>query len=187
MRTAEYFAALASCLTRVEATGSYGNPRFLETAVETCVDLLKSVQASDREVHLIGNGGSAALVAHAHNDLVKAAGLRARVHQDGPLQSAYANDCGYGVAFAKSLERLMRSSDVLIAVSSSGESVNILNAVTASRKRQAIVITLSGFEPDNSLRRMGDHNFYVPARHYGMVELTHGALLHHLTDEVSRA
>lgn len=155
------------------------------SGLDRCVQLLRDVKASDREVHLVGNGGSAAVVAHAHNDFVKAAGMRARVYQDISLQSAYTNDDGHTVAFFNPLKLLMRLSDVLIAVSSSGESLNILEAVKAAREHKAIVITLTGFRPANPLRALGDHNVYVQSDNYGYVELAHAAILHYLTDQVA--
>lgn len=186
MMVQEYFSALFDCGCDVQASLA-GEAVTPDVAIGHCVARLKAMRARGGEVHLVGNGGSAAIVAHAQNDFVKAAQTRARVHQDVPLQSAYANDLDYSIAWAKSLTLLMRADDLLMAVSSSGESASILNAVQAARQRHAIIITLSGFEPTNRLRQLGDLNFYVPSWDYGHVELTHAALLHHITDEVARA
>jgi len=186
MTVTEYLGSVAACSLTVEASTGLG-PLTLDGGMMAAVAMLDSMRKQQGEVHLVGNGGSAAIVAHAQNDFVKAAHTRARVHQDIPLQSALSNDCGYEVAWAKSLNMLMRTGDVLIAVSSAGESASIINAVAAARKKHAMVITLSGFEPTNRLRQLGDLNFYVPSDEYGHVELTHAALLHHITDEVARA
>jgi D-sedoheptulose 7-phosphate isomerase len=71
---------------------------------------------------------------------------------------------------------------LLIAVSSSGMSQNILRAVAACRDKGCEVITMSGFSPANELRKLGGLNFYVPADSYGSVELAHSILGHFLTD-----
>jgi D-sedoheptulose 7-phosphate isomerase len=72
--------------------------------------------------------------------------------------------------------------DVVIAVSSSGESRNIVSAVAAARRRGCRVLTLTGFKPGNRLRALGDINIYVPADTYGYVEMTHSVLCHCITD-----
>jgi D-sedoheptulose 7-phosphate isomerase len=72
----------------------------------------------------------------------------------------------------------VQGEDVLVAISSSGRSPNILNAVEAGRAAGCAVITLSGFEGSNPLRQRGDMNFHVPSTSYGVVEITHLTILH---------
>jgi D-sedoheptulose 7-phosphate isomerase len=181
MSATEYLQRLGACLTTVDATGS------LDESMQRCVEALQIVRRHCRTVHLIGNGGSASVVAHAQNDLVKACGIPAMIHQDVPLMTAYGNDHGYGQAYADALDVWIDASDVLIAVSSSGASTNIINAVLKVKSAGAMVVTCSGFKSDNPLRQLGDLNFYVPSSDYGQVELTHAALLHCLTDRLAHA
>jgi D-sedoheptulose 7-phosphate isomerase len=75
-----------------------------------------------------------------------------------------------------------RPGDVLIAISSSGNSPNILRGVQAARQTDMYVITLSGFSPDNKLRCMGDVNFYIPDDRYGFVEIAHLTVCHAILD-----
>lgn len=182
MTAATYLHGLAKCGVAVAATG-FGVPTLIETdeALTRCVSAMRAAGV----VHLIGNGGSAAVVAHAQNDLVKTAGIRALVHQDIPLLTAYANDNGYENGYAQALRAWVQPTDLVIAVSSSGTSENMLYAVNVARERGAQVLTCSGFEPSNRLRAIGDVNFYVPSSNYGYVELTHAALLHYLTDRLA--
>ena len=84
--------------------------------------------------------------------------------------------------FAKQLEMHARQGDLLVAISSSGSSENILRAVGTARERGCAVITLSGFSPNNPLRQMGDLNLYVPSGEYGFVEVTHLSLCHAMLD-----
>jgi D-sedoheptulose 7-phosphate isomerase len=77
--------------------------------------------------------------------------------------------------------------DCLVAISSSGASTNIHRAVTMARDAGCRIVTLSGFEPDNGLRTLGDFNFYVASRHYGEVEAAHHMLGHFLTDTAAAA
>ena len=131
---------------------------------------------------IIGNGGSAAIASHMHNDLCKAVGIRAIIFNEPSLLTALSNDHGYGCVFERPIELWADSGDLLLAISSSGQSENILRAVRASLAPGCQVITLSGFKSDNPLRGMGHLNFYVPAQDYGLVELVHSGLTHFLTD-----
>lgn len=179
--SADYIDAFVTALLRVQVTGT---AQDVHEGMTRCVEILTTMHEAGGEVHLIGNGGSAAIVAHAQNDFVKGAGIRARLCQDVPLLTAYANDLGYD-ATLDPMALWMKPTDVLIAVSSSGESENILSAVRAAKKRHLVIVTLTGFRPTNMLRRMGDLNFYVPSAHYGSVELAHATLLHCLTDALA--
>ena len=84
--------------------------------------------------------------------------------------------------FAGQIDMLGRRGDVLVAISSSGESPNILNGVKAAAARGIAVVTVSGFAPGNRLRGLGAVNFYVPSREYGFVEISSQALLHAMLD-----
>ncbi len=183
MTATEYLKGLGACLRTPVATFS-GEAVSLDSAMDVAC---QQVQHSAGKVHLVGNGGSASVVAHAHNDLVKACGIRALVYQDVPLLTAYANDHGYPWAYGDALSIWLDARDVLIAVSSSGASLNMVQAATVAKQADAIVITCTGFREDNPLRQLGHLNFYVPSSDYGQVELTHAALLHCLTDRLAHA
>lgn len=130
----------------------------------------------------IGNGGSAAIASHMAIDFCKAGKLRARAFNDPCALTCLGNDYGYEYIFSSQIECHARPGDLLIAISSSGQSPNILHGVKAARERQCSVVTFSGFAPDNPLRQMGDVNFYVGSKAYGLVEVAHLALLHGILD-----
>ena len=177
-----YLASLACCGEAVEAT-----PSSVQEALDSIVAWVRTVRERGRVVHLLGNGGSAAVVSHAQNDLVKGCRVRALVHQDIPTLTAYTNDHGYASSLQGPLGVWVQPEDVVIAVSSAGMSPNIVQAATAAQAAGARVITLSGFQPTNALRPLGAVNFFVPSTDYGSVELTHAALLHYLTDRLAHA
>jgi D-sedoheptulose 7-phosphate isomerase len=184
MTALDYLADLAKCLLSPVASDTAGYVGF-EDAMTFATNHLAHTRTKTGVVHLIGNGGSASVVAHAQNDLVKACGLRAMVYQDVPLLTAFANDNGYSHGYSDALSIWLDERDVLIAVSSSGASPNILKAATVAKEIGAVVVTCSGFKADNPLRAVGHLNFYVPSSTYGQVELTHAALLHCLTDRLA--
>lgn len=74
--------------------------------------------------------------------------------------------------------------DILVAISSSGRSENILRGVRSARVKGCSIITLSGFEKDNPLSLLGDFNFYVPDRKYGPIEIIHQFILHYILDVI---
>lgn len=186
MTATEYLDNLSMCLTTPLATyHEMAMPLDLDLAMVVWVKQIAEARERHRTVHLVGNGGSASVVAHAQNDLVKACSVRALVYQDVPLLTAYANDHGYPNGYADALAMWLEAGDVLIAVSSSGASANILNAVDVAKANGVTVVTCSGFDPENPLRQRGHLNLYVPSSNYGQVELTHAALLHCLTDRVA--
>ncbi len=177
-----YFSAFARLLDQVAITTDRGEPVAVDDAVDSVVDSIVSAKESGAKVLLIGNGGSAAIVSHMQNDLCKTVGVRAMVFTEGPLLTATANDHGYHAVFHRPIELWADAQDLLIAVSSSGESENILKAATAARAKGCRVVTMTGFRPANRLRQIGNVNVYVPASTYGYVETAHALIAHCVTD-----
>lgn len=132
----------------------------------------------------IGNGGSAAIASHMAADYQKNGGFSTLCFNDSASLTCIGNDLGYGSVFRLPLERHARVGDVLFAISSSGNSVNIVSSVQFAVERHLNVVTLSGFSPDNLIRKAGGVNFYVPSSNYGVVEIAHLSILHGLLDEV---
>lgn len=179
---AAYFHKLSELLLSLQVTDGDGVVLSLDEGTSKAVDMILSVGSASRKVMLIGNGSSAAIASHMQSDLCKAVGVRAMVFSEIPLLTALSNDHGYGCVFERPIELWANTGDLLLAISSSGQSENILRAVQASVARGCQVITLSGSSADNPLRRMGHLNLYLPSQVYGYVELAHSALAHFLTD-----
>jgi D-sedoheptulose 7-phosphate isomerase len=97
--------------------------------------------------------------------------------------TATGNDLAYDQIFRLPLERLARRGDLLITISSSGNSPNVIQALDAARTIDMNAVTLSGKNADNQSRRLGDLNFYVPLARYGWAESAHQIVLHHWFDE----
>ena len=179
---AAYFHKLSELLLSLQVTDQKGVVFSLDEGVSRAVGMILSVESASRKIMLIGNGGSAAIASHMQNDLCKAVGVRAMVFTEPPLLTALSNDHGYGCIFERPVELWANRGDLLFAISSSGQSENILRAARAAVARGCQIITLSGFSADNPLRRLGDVNFYVPSQAYGCVEAAHSVLAHFLTD-----
>jgi D-sedoheptulose 7-phosphate isomerase len=178
----EYLVGFGRMLERIELTGSDGDPLPADVGIASIIDLIVRMRELGKKAMLIGNGGSAAIVSHIHNDLCKSVGLRAVVFNEPPLLTAIANDDGYREVFARPVSLWADAGDLLIAVSSSGESENIVKAAALAQKRECRLVTFTGFKPGNRLRQMGDINVYVPVANYGYVEMAHSVVAHYVTD-----
>jgi len=179
---ADYSDTLSSVMRGAIATDGLGKEVALDFAVEWSVGAALRVTDAGGKIIFAGNGGSAGIASHMATDYSKNGGLRAWAMNDGSMLTCLANDYGYEQVFAKQIEFHGRTGDMLVAISSSGRSPNILSAVTAARRLGCTVLTLSGFKPDNPLRRTGDMNVYLDSAAYGYVEIGHLALCHAILD-----
>lgn len=150
----------------------------------TIVSLFLSKKNEGKKVFFIGNGGSAAIASHMTADFMKNGGIHTISLFDNALTTCMGNDYGYEYVYSKPLEFLISQGDVLVAISSSGNSKNIINAIYTARDKGAIVVTLTGFKNDNIIKGLGDYNIYVPVEHYGMVETIHGMYLQQIVDAI---
>lgn len=153
-----------------------------EQGMECVVAMIAGVKHTSGKMLWVGNGGSAAIASHSTADYFRTGNIKTQCFTDSSLLTCMSNDFGYPEVFARPIELYADPGDVLVAISSSGQSVNILNAVQAAKKKGCSVVTLSGFDADNPLRKMGDVNFYIPCSEYGYVELIHGVLCHSFLD-----
>ena len=177
-----YFETLGSLGRRIEASDQQANSVASADAMAWALDTAERCKRDNARIYFVGNGGSAGIASHMATDWMKNGGFAATCFNDGASLTCLANDLGFEQVFALPLSRQARPGDLLIAISSSGKSANILAAVAAARSAGATVMTLSGFMPDNPLRRTGNMNFYVPNKFYGFVELAHLCICHAVLD-----
>jgi D-sedoheptulose 7-phosphate isomerase len=180
-----YYHDLQQVMDNLAVTDTKGNLQECFQGIGAAAALIAKQARAGLKIYFIGNGASAAISSHMATDFWKNGGIRALAFNDSALLTCMGNDYGYEQVFAKPLQMFADPGDVLIAISSSGQSPNILLGVKAARERQCQVITLSGFKPDNPLRSLGDYNFYVPAQTYGAVEIVHHSICHCLLDMIN--
>jgi D-sedoheptulose 7-phosphate isomerase len=165
-----YFDTLAELLHGTVVTNREGTSLTLEQGLDWMRRAARETHAGGNKIMFVGNGGSAGISSHLAIDYSKNGGLRATAFNDLAELTCLGNDLGYDQVFAKQLELHLRSGDLLVAISSSGRSANILNAAAVARSGGARIVTFSGFVADNALRRAGDVNFYVGSSEYGFVD-----------------
>ena len=136
--------------------------------------LLNEVHTQKKKVLVFGNGGSAAIASHFSVDLTKNAGLRCINCNEADLITCFANDYGFEHWVEKAVDFYGDESDLLIVISSSGGSKNMLNGVKAAREGNfRAVVTFSGFDKENPLRKLGDINIWTDSKAYNYVENIH--------------
>jgi len=179
---AQYAATLSRLIAAAEATRLGGAALPLGQAFTEVIAALRATAAAGNKLMFIGNGGSAGIASHSAIDYSKNGAMPALAFNDSAALTCLGNDYGYDSVFSRQIEMHARPGDLLIALSSSGRSLNILRAVDAARGRGCGVLTLSGFCRANPLRSTGDVNLYVASDQYGFVELTHQSLIHAILD-----
>jgi D-sedoheptulose 7-phosphate isomerase len=179
----DYILAASSCLGELMVTTADGALLTPEDGFRRWIALTHDGHARGQRVYFIGNGASAMMASHFAADACKNAQLSAMAFNDASLLTAVGNDVAFDELFALPLSRLARAGDLLIAISSSGNSPNILRALDVARSMSMQIVTLTGKGADNRARARGELNFYVPADRYGWVECAHQLILHYWLDQ----
>lgn len=173
---------LSVCLSSVCFTDASGLPLSRDEGLQIWYELALNLRKRNGCLFFVGNGASSSMSSHFAADLNKNALMRTQIFTDAALITAISNDASFESVYADPLSRMAVSGDMLVSISSSGNSPNILAALEVARKNNLDVITLSGMNRTNHSRKMGHLNIYAPSFSYGIVETVHGALLHHWTD-----
>ncbi|TAL27757.1 MAG: SIS domain-containing protein [Nitrospirae bacterium] len=181
-----YYSNLFGFISSIRVTDKSGGQLTFSHGIEKAGNLIALQTASGQKIIFIGNGGSAAISSHMAIDFWKNGGMKAISFNDGPQLTCIGNDYGYKHVFEKPIEMFTDSGDVLVAISSSGKSENILLGVQAAKLKGCRIITLSGFDERNPLSGMGEFNFYVPSRSYGPVEVIHHSICHCIIDTIMK-
>jgi D-sedoheptulose 7-phosphate isomerase len=178
---AAYFEKLTSCIEGVPTD-----------QVQALAEILHRAYANDKQVFVIGNGGSAATASHMAADIAKntlSPNMRRfrimSLTDNTPLLTALANDLGYDRVFSEQLTNLMRPGDVLVTISGSGRSANVVEAMRCARARAATNVALLGFDGGEALL-LADEYVLVPSDDYGVIEDLHMIIVHALTGYFKR-
>ena len=177
----ERFNELAKVIQNCSYT-SEKNELTEEEAMHSFHSLIHQTKEAEGTIYVIGNGGSSGIASHFCIDLLNVIKVGALTLYDSNVMTCISNDYGYDQVFSLPLTTLLKKNDLLVAISSSGQSSNILKAAEVAKEKETRVITLSGFKPLNPLRALGDLNFYLEISDYGLVEMGHFFLLHTIID-----
>lgn len=149
-------------------SGDHLNEKLLELK-----NRLVEVNKNKRKTIIAGNGGSAAIASHCAVDLTKNAGVRVVNFNEAGLITCLSNDYGYADWVSKAIEMYGDEGDLVILISSSGRSENMLNAAKIAKHLGIYVVTFTGFNADNPLKNAGELNFWIDSKAYNIIEMTH--------------
>lgn len=173
---------LISLFHAMAVTDLHENPLDHDPGFRLWLDFALEVRRNNHYLFLIGNGASSSMASHFATDITKNGKIKTHVFTDSSLLSAVGNDYCFSELYSRPLEWYGGAGDMLVAISSSGNSENILQACWQARSQGLRIVTLSAMKPDNRLRKLGDINFYLAAATYGMAESGHAVILHHWMD-----
>jgi len=149
-------------------------------------NIIIRAKKKNSRVLIFGNGGSAAIASHVSVDFTKNVKVKAINFNEADLITCFSNDYGYENWISKAIELYANKGDVVILISSSGKSKNMLNACKASKKKKiSSVITLTGNKKNNPLSKLGDINLWVDSKIYNHIENTHQIWLLSICDLIS--
>jgi len=180
---ADYFQLIRDGLEKMIVTDKDGNILTHEKAFDNWAEKAQAIKQETKGlIFFCGNGASASMAEHMSHDWFQNAVVNTTTCAEVAHITAISNDLSYDDVYSYRVKRILSERDMLVGISSSGNSPNIVNAVKAAKQNGAFTITVSGKKEDNKIRQMGDLNFYVPLETYGEVESAHAVLLHGALD-----
>ena len=149
-----YVNSVSSALERIKVTDINGNSLENEKGLSEWGHITRELKDNLKTMYFIGNGASAMMASHMAADASKNGEFRCLAFNDAALMTAVSNDINYEYSFAMPLKRFANSGDILVTISSSGNSPNIIKAIEVARELGIKVVTISGMSPDNRSRTM---------------------------------
>ena len=153
-----------------------------EDGIKFLVDIFTKHKKAGSRIYFIGNGGSAAIASHMTADFMKNGGMNTVSLYDNAVTTCMGNDYGYEHVFSKPLSFLAGKGDLLVAISSSGKSQNIVNSIDVAMEKGMSIISFTGFNDVNPARSKSDVSVYIPSHKYGIVESIHNLILQEIVD-----
>tara|TARA_A100001011_G_scaffold380294_1_gene447425 strand:- start:1475 stop:2029 length:555 start_codon:yes stop_codon:yes gene_type:complete len=150
--------------------------------LDKSIKIIHQIAKRKGKVYIVGNGGSASIASHVSVDFAKIARIKSSTFNNSNLITCFANDYGYENWVTEAIKAYMNVNDMIILISSSGTSKNIVNAAKYCKKNSIKLITLSGFKKNNPLSKNGLVNFYINSNQYNFIEMSHHIILVFLVD-----
>ena len=169
----KYFEDTAQCIQKLD-----------KDKINSICQLMKNTSKNKGTIYLAGNGGSASTASHISTDLTKNAKVKAMTFNDVNLITCFSNDYGYENWLKAAVKYYVKSNDLVILLSVSGESKNLINAANLCKKRKIKLITITGANKKNSLSKKGIINYWVNSKAYNIVETVQMLILVSIVDKI---
>tara|TARA_Y100001970_G_scaffold294347_1_gene451148 strand:- start:6754 stop:7311 length:558 start_codon:yes stop_codon:yes gene_type:complete len=142
---------------------------------------------SNNSIHIFGNGGSSSIASHFSMDLTNNSSVKCFSYNDPALITCYSNDFKFENWISRVIKKYGKKNDILILISSSGMSKNMINGLKEAKRRKfKKIITFTGFKKNNYLNKNGDINFWVDSNKYNIIENTHQFFLLMIVDMIKK-
>ena len=151
-------------------------------SIDKSVELILDCKKNNGKVYVVGNGGSSSIASHVSVDFAKVANIPSDTFNNSNLITCFANDYGHENWVKEAIKAYTNQNDILILISSSGTSKNIVNAAQYCKDKKISLITLSGFNADNPLSQLGNVNIHIPSTNYNFIEMAHHIILVSIVD-----
>lgn len=179
----DYINLIYDGLDRMIVSDNEGNNIGIDKGFDIWVN--KAYEVREKTCGLIffcGNGASASMAEHMSHDWFQSALINTTTCSEVSHITAISNDISYEDVYSYRVNRILSDRDIFVGISSSGNSSNIVKAFDAANENGAFTISISGMKENNTIRKKGDINFYIPLKKYGEVESAHAVLLHAVLD-----
>ena len=150
--------------------------------IDKSVELIQDCKKNKGKTYIIGNGGSASIASHVSVDFAKVAKVPSNTFNNANLITCFANDYGHENWVKEAIKAYTQKNDILILISSSGTSNNIINAAKYCNENNIPLITFSGFDKENNLAKLGDINIHINSNNYNYIEMSHHIILVSIVD-----
>ena len=150
--------------------------------IDRSVELILKCKRNNGKVFIVGNGGSSSIASHVSVDFAKVANVPSDTFNNANLITCFANDFGHDNWIKEAVKAYMQQNDILILISSSGNSINIINAAKYCNENNIPLITFSGFDKENYLAKLGDINIHINSNNYNYIEMSHHIILVSIVD-----
>lgn len=178
----DYFKTIEQAIGNILITNQQESIIDRSTAFKLIADRIENTKKKAGLIFFAGNGASATMAEHMSHDFFQNAEVNTQTCSETSHITAIGNDYGFDEVFSYRIGRILGKQDILITISSSGNSENVVKALKTARDRESFIITLSGKMQENVSRKSGDINIYVPLSTYGLVESAHAVILHAILD-----
>jgi D-sedoheptulose 7-phosphate isomerase len=166
-------------LLSISVSDINGNIIDTDTAFKQLQNYALGVLERKKTIYFVGNGSNASVASDTASILAKNTGINTESFCNFALLTAVASDSGYEEIFAEPLRKKMVPGDMLVAISGSGESRNIINAAMGAQRTGGNICTLSAMNPNNTLKTLGSLNFYIPAENRLNASLCHMQIMNY--------
>ena len=153
-----------------------------DAQINKTIKMIRDTSRRKGKVYIVGNGGSASIASHVSVDFAKVSRIQSSTFNNANLITCFANDYDYENWVTEAIKAYTNKNDMLILISSSGKSKNIVNAAKYCKKNSIDLVTLSGFKKNNPLSKLGKINFYIDSSQYNFIEMSHHIILLSIVD-----